>query len=57
MVPEQIGPDNGFKGIADADADGNKEGSTIEEVDQKGSQENSRPQTTPKKKKCGKGDA
>src|SRR6266487_638919 len=50
---EQIGPYKGFKCISYAYAYGNQEWSTIEEVNQKRSHENSWPKTIPKKKQCG----
>src|SRR5438094_9945845 len=53
---EQISTYKGFKGISYAYAEGDKGWSTIEEVDQKGSQENSWPKTIAKKKKCRHGD-
>jgi hypothetical protein len=49
---EQKGPDKGFKGISYSDADCHQERGSIEEVDQKRSQQNGRPKTIPKKKQC-----
>ena len=53
MALEQIGPDKSFKGISYSYAYCHKEWSTIEEIDQKRSQENAWPKTIPKKKQCG----
>ena len=47
---EQKAPDKGLKGIANTYANRYKEGSPIEEVDQKRSQENTWPETIAKKK-------